>query len=792
MSLSSDEGEIRDDGNGDLKASPQTSRAGNGVDRQGRPRDPSPAPSRGSASSSRRSRSPRGFKRLRDDGDHYGGGRDYDSRPSRSRRDDRRGRDRGRRPSDSVYDDAPRHDYRRTRVSYEDLDRPAPHGSSFNESRQYRDDADQHRRRDQDRDRNGHRPRDGGYGRQHDRYDNRRRDAYRDEQPRRRSRSPGMHRRDAGDHGRRNRENGGDRASLPLRTDSRSSGALNSTTVETASSRMETTKEPSPEPDFQEPEPIDEDAEIERRRKRREELLAKSSSATPLLLHAVGAAAEKAGNTASPAPTQPEPRQQSLEARTPRTPGSDWPSPRSPASRDEPLDDKGLMNTHVNAEAAEPEGPSAADYDPTVDMQEDERRGELRHGQAVMHGEAQPVEAPHPESPKQRDSDDEEDDFDMFAEDFDEVKYAAQRAKAPDTRQVQGGILEGDDSEGFYKIRVGEILDSRYKVQSVLGQGMFARVARAVNQETKKVVAVKIIRNNAALRKGALTEIAILKKLNDGDPSNKKYIVRFEQSFDHQGHLCMVFEGLEMNLREVLKKFGKNVGINLEGTRRFARQIFVALDHMRKSSIIHADLKPDNILIHETRQFVKICDLGTAIDRDDAATAHSQVTPYLISRFYRAPEVILGMDYDYAIDVWSIGCTLFELFTGKILFPGENNNQMLKLMMELRGRMYPKYYKRGQMWPHHFDDRDNFVSVSRDKITNREVMKTMIVKPTRSLGSRLDDAASGMSAAEKQDLDRFRDLLENCLVLHPERRITAAEALQHSFFHNKRVATHPR
>ena len=123
--------------------------------------------------------------------------------------------------------------------------------------------------------------------------------------------------------------------------------------------------------------------------------------------------------------------------------------------------------------------------------------------------------------------------------------------------------------------------------------------------------------------------------------------------------------------------------------------------------------------IHETRQFVKVCDLGTAIDRDDAATAHSQVTPYLISRFYRAPEVILGMDYDYAIDVWSIGCTLFELFTGKILFAGENNNQMLKLMMELRGRMYPKYYKRGQMWPHHFDERDNFVSVTRDSITNR-------------------------------------------------------------------------
>ncbi|KAL3961430.1 hypothetical protein ACCO45_002953 [Purpureocillium lilacinum] len=264
MSLSSDEGEIRDDGNGDLKTARPVARS---VARERQLLSPEPLSSRIQEA--------------------------------------------------AVYDDAPRHDYRRTRVSYEDLDRPAPHGSSFNESRQYRDDADQHRRRDQDRDRNGHRPRDGGYGRQHDRYDNRRRDAYRDEQPRRRSRSPGMHRRDAGDHGRRDRENGAARPSLPLRTDSRTSEAPNSAAAETASNRMETTKEPSPEPDFQEPEPIDEDAEIERRRKRREELLAKSSSATPLLLHAVGAAADKAGNTASPASTQPEPRQQSLEARTP-------------------------------------------------------------------------------------------------------------------------------------------------------------------------------------------------------------------------------------------------------------------------------------------------------------------------------------------------------------------------------------------------------------------------------------------------------------------------------------------
>lgn len=108
-----------------------------------------------------------------------------------------------------------------------------------------------------------------------------------------------------------------------------------------------------------------------------------------------------------------------------------------------------------------------------------------------------------------------------------------------------------------------------------------------------------MMRNNDALRKGGITEIAILQKLNDADPENKKHIVMFERSFDYKGHLCMVFENLSMNLREVLRKFGNNVGINLTATKAYARQIFVALAHMRKCNIIHADLKPDNILVSD-------------------------------------------------------------------------------------------------------------------------------------------------------------------------------------------------
>ena len=132
---------------------------------------------------------------------------------------------------------------------------------------------------------------------------------------------------------------------------------------------------------------------------------------------------------------------------------------------------------------------------------------------------------------------------------------------------------------------------------SLTSQKVEAGVARAVDITTKKLVAIKMMRNNDALKKGGFTEISILQKLNDADPEGRKHIVKFERSFDYKGHLCMAFENLSLNLREVLRKFGNNVGINLPATRTYAYQIFVALAHMQKCSIIHADLKPDNILV---------------------------------------------------------------------------------------------------------------------------------------------------------------------------------------------------
>ena len=106
-----------------------------------------------------------------------------------------------------------------------------------------------------------------------------------------------------------------------------------------------------------------------------------------------------------------------------------------------------------------------------------------------------------------------------------------------------------------------------------------------------------------------------------------------------------------INLREVLKKFGRDVGINLKAVRAYAQQMFLGLSLLRKCNILHADLKPDNVLVrilstvscgdhtdlfkvNESRNMLKICDLGSASDASE-----NEITQYLVSRFYRAPEI---------------------------------------------------------------------------------------------------------------------------------------------------------
>ncbi|KAM6971115.1 pre-mRNA processing factor 4Bb isoform 1-T1 [Tautogolabrus adspersus] len=391
---------------------------------------------------------------------------------------------------------------------------------------------------------------------------------------------------------------------------------------------------------------------------------------------------------------------------------------------------------------------------------------------------AQEKDGANPKKPSAPDMFTESDD--MFAADFDSARMRA-AGVGKDFKENPNLRDNWTDAEGYYRVNIGETLDKRYDVYGYTGQGVFSNVIRA--RDTARAgqeVAVKIIRNNELMQKTGLKELEFLKKLNDADPDDKFHCLRLFRHFYHKQHLCLVFEPLSMNLREVLKKYGKDVGLHFKAVRSYSQQLFLALKLLKRCNILHADIKPDNILVNESKTILKLCDFGSA-----SHVADNDITPYLVSRFYRAPEIIIGKPYDYGIDMWSVGCTLYELYTGKILFPGSSNNHMIKLAMDLKGKMPNKMIRKGLFKDQHFDQNLNFLYIEVDKVTERE--KVTVMSTINSTKDLLTDMIGGQRLPEDQrkKVMQLKDLLDGTLMLDPAKRITINQALQHPFIQEK-------
>jgi len=335
-----------------------------------------------------------------------------------------------------------------------------------------------------------------------------------------------------------------------------------------------------------------------------------------------------------------------------------------------------------------------------------------------------------------------------------------------------------DDSDGYYRVRIGEILDKRYQVYGYTGQGVFSNVVRARDQtKGDSEVCVKIIRNNEIMEKSGQRELEVLAKLRQADPDSKYHCLTLYRSFTHRNHLCLVFESLSMNLREVLKKFGKDVGLHVKAVRSYSQQLFFALKLLKKNGILHMDIKPDNILVSENKVQLKLCDFGSACYANEV-----EVTPYLASRFYRAPEIILGNRYDYNADLWSVGTTFYELYTGKIMFPGKTNNDMLKLMQDMRGKIPNKVVRKGQFKDNHFDNNMNFLHMEVDKVTEKEKITVLQqINPNMDILKVLIGKQKNLSAEQMRKVTQFRDLLDKIVILDPIKRISLNDALRSPF-----------
>ncbi|KAL2758730.1 hypothetical protein ACRALDRAFT_1075194 [Sodiomyces alcalophilus JCM 7366] len=337
-----------------------------------------------------------------------------------------------------------------------------------------------------------------------------------------------------------------------------------------------------------------------------------------------------------------------------------------------------------------------------------------------------------------------------------------------------------DDDRGDYTIVPGDHLSYRYEIIDVLGKGSFGQVVRCIDHKLGVLVAVKIIRNKKRFHQQALVEVNILQKIREWvsgrereggreaplkaavantsqDPKNKHSMVHFTHSFYFRGHLCICTELLDMNLYEFIK-VNSFRGFSLKLIRRFTKQMLSSLNMLKKQKVIHCDLKPENILLrHPLRTEIKVIDFGSSCFENE------KVYTYIQSRFYRSPEVILGMSYGLPIDMWSLGCILAELYTGVPIFPGENEQEQLACIMEVFGPPEKHLIEKSTRKKLFFD------SMGKPRLT------------VSSKGRRRRPSSKTLQQALKCDDDPFLDFIARCLRWDPDRRLKPEDAIYHEF-----------
>uniref|UniRef100_A0AAZ3SQ32 non-specific serine/threonine protein kinase n=1 Tax=Oncorhynchus tshawytscha TaxID=74940 RepID=A0AAZ3SQ32_ONCTS len=346
--------------------------------------------------------------------------------------------------------------------------------------------------------------------------------------------------------------------------------------------------------------------------------------------------------------------------------------------------------------------------------------------------------------------------------------------------------------EGDYQLVQHEILCSvscSYEVLEFLGRGTFGQVTKCWKRGTNDIVAIKILKNHPSYARQGQIEVGILNRLS-AENADEFNFVRSYECFQHKGHTCLVFEMLEQNLYDFLKH-SKFSPLPLQHIRPILQQVATALMKLKSLGLIHADLKPENImLVDPLRQpyRVKVIDFGSA-----SHVSKAVCSTYLQSRYYRAPEIILGLPFCEAIDMWSLGCVIAELFLGWPLYPGASEYDQIRYISQTQGlpaeyllsagTKTSRFFKRGP---------DSSYPVWRIKapsdheaemgIKSKEARKYIFNCLDDMMQVNLSSHLEGTDMlAEKADRREFIDLLKRMLRLDADKRITPTKTLGHPF-----------
>lgn len=287
---------------------------------------------------------------------------------------------------------------------------------------------------------------------------------------------------------------------------------------------------------------------------------------------------------------------------------------------------------------------------------------------------------------------------------------------------------------------------SRYVFEALRGKGSYGLVGEFLDTKTGKHVAIKRMHKieDTIDAKRTLREIMVMNYFRHENILNLNKVI-----INENRDIYLVTSLMDSDLNRIIKKSLNE--LTETHIQYIFYQIFRALQFLHSGNIIHRDIKPSNILANEECEIV-LCDFGFAREADSFA----QMTEYVVTRFYRAPEVMLSSQkYSKAVDIWSTGCTLYEIITGVPLFQAKDYLDLIKKFIQVLGK----------------PSETELEFIKNEKGYNYIV--AMPDTPRRKVSSLLQD---------KKCNPDLLDLLDRCLEFHPDRRITSEEALRHPFF----------
>jgi dual specificity protein kinase YAK1 len=321
-----------------------------------------------------------------------------------------------------------------------------------------------------------------------------------------------------------------------------------------------------------------------------------------------------------------------------------------------------------------------------------------------------------------------------------------------------------------------------YRIVALLGQGSFGHVFK-VQDSSFNHYALKVVSPNARQQSIATREVQMMTAVQEGaSPSDSVHFARLFQSFTFQDHFCLLIELCYIDLYAALTRLD-NHGFKMATVQTIARELFESLVILERDSIVHGDLKPENVMFQNSScHSVKVIDFGLA------RLIGSRAPGYIQSRYYRAPEVVLGFPHGYEIDMWSVGCIIGEIFLGLPLFGGQNQIQLLHLHAQYIGPFPARYIA---LAPKTHEFFENGILKSEEQfceehgVAKAPVYSYFTENTLSGLITRYQWGI-GQTSEERAKVANQRavllDLLMRIFVYEPDQRIRPAAALAHPFF----------